>query len=689
MSETRQFAVGLEIIFDADLWTVVDISAGVATLRNARLGKRTIMISELLADESFKAVESGIRRPALAPTYSMVRPSERRKVLEREAHIRECLTGYKSGDPNSAQEGEPRAAYDPQRPLMDRYHAKAQEMGISLRTLQRYASAYKTDGLAGLMDLRGDRQRNPFGRVDSRWVEMARLIMAESVNSSQKPKKLLIEAANQRCLLQYPDIKIPSNATALRVLNAMSKGKYAFTGQDAKAKRSVAGRPTGPYTGLRCDRVGEYIMLDTTPLDVHALSSITGKWVSTQLTVAIDVYSRCVVGLRLTPVSAKAVDAAVVLREFLDPRVGSSNIDRSALPYGGLPSEIALLTTADSEHNTSLPSVAADSVVIDHGKMYVSDHVRGICERLGISIQPAHVYSGTDKAIVERFFGTLSRDLLVRLSGYKGPDVKSRGQKTEDEADYFVDELEELIRRWVIDVYHVRSHRGLQSPHIPHKDLSPIEAWTLSVERTGLLTIPADPDLFYDFLPIKWRTIQHYGIEVNGCRYNADVLLPFHNMTSSYRAGEGKWPIRYDPEDVRFTYFQHPDDFSWHKLTWELAHEHEAPFSVEAYQATRELVMNPSNAEERSKKTRDFLEQLDSGRYESTKHKRIAERQRAIRSKQEDKMEKLRKREMTSTEDELFPGELVFEEDAYGDDEYSLSEDMDPENYYNDAFGVE
>jgi hypothetical protein len=43
-------------------------------------------------------------------------------------------------------------------------------------------------------------------------------------------------------------------------------------------------------------------LLDTTRLDVFAMDAVTLRWVQAELTVRLDLYTRCVVGLRLTPV---------------------------------------------------------------------------------------------------------------------------------------------------------------------------------------------------------------------------------------------------------------------------------------------------------------------------------------------------------------------------------------------------
>jgi hypothetical protein len=46
---------------------------------------------------------------------------------------------------------------------------------------------------------------------------------------------------------------------------------------------------------------------------------VTLRWVQAELTIAMDLYDRCTTGLRLTPVSTKAVDAASVLFESIRP----------------------------------------------------------------------------------------------------------------------------------------------------------------------------------------------------------------------------------------------------------------------------------------------------------------------------------------------------------------------------------
>ena len=52
--------------------------------------------------------------------------------------------------------------------------------------------------------------------------------------------------------------------------------------------------------------------------------------------------------------------------------------------------------------------------------------------------------------------------------------------------------------------------------------------------RAGLLRIPAAPELAYEFFEVHPRTIQHYGVEVGGLRYDGPALDAYRNAGSPY-----------------------------------------------------------------------------------------------------------------------------------------------------------
>lgn len=170
--------------------------------------------------------------------------------------------------------------------------------------------------------------------------------------------------------------------------------------------------------------------MDTTRLDVFAMDPITLRWVQAELTIGMDWYTRCVTGIRLTPVSTKSVDAAAVLYQSYRPRPAGKNWPTHAVwPEHGVPRSV--LVDVQAVDGTFVgaagPAIVPETVVIDHGKIYVSEHMTSVCQRLGISIQPARLRTGRDKGPVERFFRTIREDLLQILPGYKGPDIHCEG----------------------------------------------------------------------------------------------------------------------------------------------------------------------------------------------------------------------------------------------------------------------
>ncbi|MEU2874170.1 Mu transposase C-terminal domain-containing protein [Streptomyces olivoreticuli] len=450
-------------------------------------------------------------------------------------------------------------------------------------------AAVKEAGPAGLVARRS--ARHVLDRVDSRWVDMARSVLKRHEKASRPVRNLVLTEIEERLAREYGAevVPLPARTTGYEVLRHLSKGTNAFEGS-TKGKRSIANRPQGVYGKLRATRPGEYVVLDTNRLDVFAMEPVTCRWVQCELTVAMDLYSRCITGLRLTPVSTKSVDVAAVLFETVRPRQVTEE-DREPLPYCGVPSTVVLDAEklVDQDGQPLLPSVAAETVVFDHGKIYVSNHIESVCTKFGISLQPARPYTPTDKP-VERWFRTLNDGLLSALPGYKGSDVHSRGENVEAEAFFFLDELEAVIREWITLIYHRRHHRGLCIPEVPGLKLSPLEMFEHGVNRAGPLQIPLRPHMALEFLEPVSTTIQHYGVEIEGLRYNGEGLNDYRNRSSIHRgAAVGKWLIAVDPGDITKVYFQDPKDRQWHTLSWERAPALKGPVSGEALVYARRL----------------------------------------------------------------------------------------------------
>ena len=622
---------GARLAHDGELWTVVAMEAGCVVLAGPRGARKRVVTATLLADATTRVLGSHETVPLpMGSLLDDLSDTERTQLTERLGHVREVLTGYRSGSADLAEPGEPRPGYDPALPLMDRYRTKAAELGIGSRTVERWAAAVREVGPVGLLDGRGA-PSDPLSGVDARWLEMCRTVLAEHTDASRPTKQLLLERVAARLEAEHGAdvVPLPGPKKARVVLGELARGTGAFVGA-TKHKRSIAARPQGVYGRLRATHPGEYLLLDTTPLDVFAMEPLTLRWVRLELTIAMDLFSRAICGLRLSPLSTKAVDAAVVLFETLTP-ASTRSTGSGLLPYGGLPEVVvvdakrACFANAGACREGGLPGVAAETLVVDHGKIYLSEHLLAVCERLGISIQPARPLTPTDKAACERFFRTLREGVLVALPGHKGPDVYSRGADPEGCAYLFVDELEQIIREWTAQIYHRRPHEGLVEPTAPGVAFSPAEMFEAGLARTGRLRLPSHPGLVFDFLPSAWRTIQHYGVEIHGLRYNGPALTPYRNRTSPHTGVHaGKWPLRYDPDDISKIYFCDPADNAWHTLAWEHAEDIGVPFSAETLAYAKRLALTSGRHVDERRALAELLERFDAGLVRNPVERRLA-----------------------------------------------------------------
>jgi transposase InsO family protein len=636
MSDKRiKMGVGSRLVYDGDLVEVVEMRTAAVgilvvlkTIGDGRVFSAAL--AEVMNSHRVRALErqedeAEIPADVAATILSAVSASERRRATERAAHVREVLTGYRAGSAELASGSEPRAEFHPNKPLTARYQAKADELGLSIRTIKQWVADFRSHGEAGLVNRRTFRAR-PLPGLDERWMAVALEVMVEHTLESRPSRTMVINRTNARVHARFgPDaVRIPSRANAFRALTHLEKRHPTFR-LSTKRNRDIAERPTGPYGKLRPTRPGEYVLMDTTRLDVFAMDPLTLRWIQVELTVAMDWYTRCIVGLRLTPVSTKAVDAALVLYETFRPKLAPASWPRDAVwPEHGIPRSVLIDPDAIEKHGASGPAIVPETIVIDHGKIYVSLHLTSVCQRMGISIQPARIRTGRDKGPVERFFRRIREDLLQALPGYKGPDLFSRGNRPEDEAYFFLDELENIIREWIATSYHCVPHGGLLDPNLDEVEFSPRVMLEHGIARAGYIEVPRDPDLAYEFLATEWRTIQHYGVEIRGRRYNGAALNPYRNMESPYTGkAQGRWPIHHDPDDVSRVYFRDPDTREWHVLMWEHAAAMDMPLSEDGLLFARKLAAQKYKHPDDKVAVADLFERWNLGLGKSLAERRM------------------------------------------------------------------
>ena len=90
-------------------------------------------------------------------------------------------------------------------------------------------------------------------------------------------------------------------------------------------------------------------------------------------------------------------------------------MSESALPFRRM-----LSIDERLEHAAARPVIIPQVIVVDHGKVFVSESFKASCAFLGISFQPARKATGTDKPHIERTPGSVATMFAQYVSGYTG-----------------------------------------------------------------------------------------------------------------------------------------------------------------------------------------------------------------------------------------------------------------------------
>jgi putative transposase len=246
------------------------------------------------------------------------------------------------------------------------------------------------------------------------------------------------------------------------------------------------------------------------------------------LTLAIDVFTRCVLGMVVTLEAPSSVSVGLCLVHVAcdkRPWLEGLNIEMD-WPMSGKPRLLYL----------------------DNAAEFKSEALRRGCEQHGIRLDyrpPGQPHYG---GIVERIIGTAMQMIHDELPGTTFSNPDQRGDyDSENKAALTLHELE----RWLtlaVGTYHGSVHNGLLQP--------PAARWA---EAVGLVGVPAvvtrATAFLVDFLPIIRRTLTRTGFVLDHIHYYADALKP-------WIARRERWPaflIRRDPRDISRIWVLEPE----------------------------------------------------------------------------------------------------------------------------------
>lgn len=585
-----RLAIGDRVLFNGEGLVVAQLSGHMVVLADAGGELTEVRAAALAASDGFRLLaRSASKAPLPARGVLEGLPAA---VLARaelwQQHVEEVLYGRAPAGVAARPE------YDPGRfSLRQRELAKVAEMAeagteIRLSSLQRMRRAYERKGLLGLVD--GRSQAVHSTRVDPRVVAAASTAIGEETDRSTGTVGRLQRRVRQILVEEHqvdPDEVMPSSSTFYRLVKRLASGKHTFG--SAATRRSLAQRPVGPFGSVTVVRPGEWLMVDSTPLDVRvALDDGTVDRVD--LTWMIDVATRSIPAAVLRP-TTKSVDACLLLARCVTPEpmrpgwVEALRMSRSVLPYRRM-----LDLDARLEHAAARPVIAPETIVVDHGNVYQSAAFRAACRSMGVSVQPTHQGSPWEKGEVERSFASVASLFAQHVKGYAGRNVDRRGKDIEDQAVWSIGELQELLDEWLVACWANRPHDGLRHPMTPGKALTPNEAYAALVEIAGYVPVCMGADDYLELLPMTWRVINSYGITINHRRYDAKELNPYRRQDSGVRAQHGRWEVHYDPYDVTRVWVRNHHDGGWIDVPWTHLQSTPVPFGEQAWAHAQQVL---------------------------------------------------------------------------------------------------
>ena len=563
------------------------------SLRDEEHVEQEVHLTDLVTDPTFRPMGTQLEKiPAIAAYHAhwnKLDDEVKLAALLREGHLLEVLTGYKSGRAEEERPWEPRPAYQAEK-QGDRVAAKAAELGISTRHVNRWLHDYRAKGQhpVALIDLNAFRLSSRLGRqeavIGDAILAVARARQDDSdvtfTELREQVEDLLAKWLERGKVKQA--VTLPSQPT----FNTLIRRFAPELARNAKRRRSEKSRDQNRrFHTLVSTRAGQYVMIDVTPFDLLARSEVDGSEVRLRLILALDHHTRAIVAAEFLEYEPRGVDLAAFLLDIIFPVRAPPSWpalpEEARLPYAGLP-EAILLAAHDMPEGSplvNLPPMMPEAVVVDNGKAFLSREFLDMCARLEIDVLFGRPGTGSDKSHIERAFRTFREGMAQKLEGYTGPHILSRGRKVE--GFHFAWEVRYHAVQWIARYYNHVTHGGLSHPAMPNIKLTPSQMYAVSLAHAGYLAVPLGKDAYYLALRTELRVISDVGIRSNGYQYDDDVLNPYRNQPSPYAELGGKWPIKVDRRDPTTVYWQHPDTGEWHAIFERNADWQARPFQEE------------------------------------------------------------------------------------------------------------
>lgn len=415
--------------------------------------------------------------------------------------------------------------------------------GVHYSTLYAWLRLYEQSGqLASLVpSRRGPKSGTKLVNADAEAIIEA--VIKDVYLTPQKPRaKEVCIAVHDKC--KAAGVVPPHPNTVRNRLNALPKA-IVLGGRGRKdMARDKYQALKGRFPGA--DAPLSIVQIDHSKCDLVVVDEVHRKPIGRPwLTLAIDVYSRMVVGYYLSLEAPSATAAGMCLSTAILPKA-------PVLKELGIEGDWPVWGFMKVVH-------------CDNAKEFRGKTLARACNNytIDLHLRPVRVphYGGH----IERMMGTVAGELR-KLPGatFSNPEER-KGYSSDDTASFTLAEYERYLVDFIVNVYHQRVHTGI--------GMSPLRCWNLGLvgddtrPGSGMPPMPTDTErIQIDFLPLIEKTVQRYGIQIDHLRYFDSCLEPWIGAVAPETGKKRTFVVRRDPRDISCIYFFDPHSKGYQRI---------------------------------------------------------------------------------------------------------------------------
>lgn len=443
----------------------------------------------------------------------------------------------------------------------------AKAYGVHKTSIWNWLKAYRSNKsiMALIPKKRGWKLEN--SRLSNEIELVLKKAIADKFFTLQKPSiSKTIEYIKAECYRQR--INPPHENTIRRRLEKLNEYEKLTSREGKKVARDKYDPVVGNFPNA--DYPLAYVQIDHTPLDIEIVDDIYRQSIGRPyLTLAIDVFSRMVVGYHLSLDAPSATSVAMCI-------------------ISCVLSKKKKLIELDIDATWNVEGVM-DSIHSDNGSDFRTDHLKKACLKYGIHWEYRPIGGAKFGGHIERLLGVVNLEMHI-LEGSTFSNTFDKGlYDSSNNACLTFGELERYTLYWITKVYHQRNHSGI--------DMAPCHKWDEGIwgnefcEGTGLKERVSDEQTLYlDFLPEFEATIQRHGVQKDKLLYFADCLRIWINTTAdnSNSGRKKKFIFKRDPRDITTIWFLEPNLQCYFKIP--VAKKEIPPLSLEEYKYVRKYL---------------------------------------------------------------------------------------------------